>query len=162
MSVARNVILLDSRSGKISNKRGIVRPEIIRAKYMFAKNRPKNHEFSRFSKAFLVTSGNGRAQLRDGVRREQACSNRRQATVPESLRRTAEGVQLSRALIPIPSRRCSPALRGLPSARSVQRDGRADQGLERPRINLVALANVDGAPHVAVQTRVEKPGRVLQ
>ena len=36
------------------------------------------------------------------------------------------------------------------------------QGIERFRVDLHALVNVDGAPHVAVEARVEELGRVGQ
>src|SRR5258708_23961428 len=51
-------------------------------------------------------------------------------------------------------RTCS-AFRGLLSARSIESDGRADERLERVRVNLLTLVNVDGAPGVPVKARVE-------
>src|SRR6266545_2483130 len=57
---------------------------------------------------------------------------------------------------------CSLAFRGLPSARSIESDGRADERLERIRVNLFTLVNVDGAPCVPVKARVEELGRIFQ
>src|SRR5688572_11126062 len=56
----------------------------------------------------------------------------------------------------------SPSLRGLLSARSIESHGRADERLERLRVNLLTLVNVDGAPDVPVKARVEELGRILQ
>src|ERR1700704_4403010 len=52
--------------------------------------------------------------------------------------------------------------RGLLSARSIESDGCADERLERIRVNLLVLVNVDGAPGVPVKARVEELGRILQ
>ena len=57
---------------------------------------------------------------------------------------------------------CSLAFRGLLSARSIESDGRADERLERIRVNLLTLVNVDGAPYVPVKARVEELGRIFQ
>src|SRR6266481_7863109 len=54
------------------------------------------------------------------------------------------------------------AFRGSLSARSIESDGRADERLERIRVNLLTLVNVDGAPHVSVEARVEELGRIFQ
>src|SRR5450432_3986094 len=54
------------------------------------------------------------------------------------------------------------ACRGLLSARSIAGDGCADECLERLRVNLFSLVNVDGPPYVPVETRVEEPGRIFQ
>jgi len=46
----------------------------------------------------------------------------------------------------------------------VQRNGGADEGLQRLLIELIellALGDVDGAPDVAIETRVEETRRVL-
>src|SRR5947208_5133734 len=48
-----------------------------------------------------------------------------------------------------------------PSA-SIQSDGRADQRLERLRVNLLTLVNVDRAPYLSVKARVEELGRIFQ
>jgi len=57
---------------------------------------------------------------------------------------------------------CSLAFRGLLSARSIESNGRADERLERIRVNLLTLVNVDGAPCVLVKARVEELGRIFQ
>src|ERR1700674_4488665 len=57
---------------------------------------------------------------------------------------------------------CSLAFGGLLSARSIESDGRADERLERIRVNLLTLVNVDGAPYVPLKARVEELGRILQ
>src|SRR3989304_8994498 len=57
---------------------------------------------------------------------------------------------------------CSLALRGFLSARSIESDGRADERLERIRVNLHTLVNVDGAPRVPVKARVDEVGRIFQ
>src|SRR5947209_999466 len=57
---------------------------------------------------------------------------------------------------------CSLAFRGLLSARSIESDGRADERLERVRVNLLTLVNVDGAPCVPVEAGVEELGRIFQ
>src|ERR1700721_55554 len=46
--------------------------------------------------------------------------------------------------------------------RGVERDGGANERLQRLRIDLVALAQIDGAPGIAVEAGVEQPGRVRQ
>src|SRR6266853_1398657 len=57
---------------------------------------------------------------------------------------------------------CSLTFRGLLSARSIESGGRADERLERIRVNLLTLVNVDGAPDVPVKARVEELGRIFQ
>jgi len=57
---------------------------------------------------------------------------------------------------------CLLALRGLISARNIESNGRADERLERIRVNLLTLVNVDGAPNVPVKTGVEELGRIFQ
>src|SRR5664279_1426941 len=52
--------------------------------------------------------------------------------------------------------------RGLLRASSIEIDGCADERLERLGVNLLTLVNVDGAPHVPVQARVEELGRIIQ
>src|SRR6516162_11581904 len=52
------------------------------------------------------------------------------------------------------------AFRGLLS-RGIESHGRADQRLERIRVDLLTLVNVDGAPHVPVKARVEELGRIF-
>src|SRR4051812_9870173 len=49
-----------------------------------------------------------------------------------------------------------------PSARRVQRDGGANQRLQRLRVDLVALVDVDRAPRVALEARVEELRRIVQ
>ncbi len=44
----------------------------------------------------------------------------------------------------------------------IQRHGGANERLERLLVDLVALADIDGAPHVAFEAGVEQPRRVLQ
>src|SRR5438477_248415 len=56
--------------------------------------------------------------------------------------------------------RCSSPLRRLLGR--VQRHGRLDERLEGLLIDLLALADVDRAPHVAFEARVEEAGGVLQ
>jgi hypothetical protein len=51
--------------------------------------------------------------------------------------------------------------RGLLSARSVESDGRADERLERIRVTLLTLVNVNGALYIPVKARVEELGRVF-
>src|SRR5439155_17168723 len=46
--------------------------------------------------------------------------------------------------------------------RLVQRDGGLDECLERARVDLLALVEVDGAPGVALETGVEEARGVLQ
>src|SRR2546428_3216690 len=55
-----------------------------------------------------------------------------------------------------------PASSACLSARSIESDGRADERLERIRVNRLTLVNVDGAPCVPVKARVEELGRIFQ
>src|SRR5436190_5635576 len=54
-----------------------------------------------------------------------------------------------------PSRLCFPT-------GAVERDGGADERLERVRVDLLALADVDRAPRVPLEARVEELRRILQ
>src|SRR5258707_1293515 len=47
-------------------------------------------------------------------------------------------------------------------AGSIDRDRLANERLEGGRVNLFSFVNVDRATHVAVETRVEETGRILQ
>src|SRR5262252_9201176 len=59
--------------------------------------------------------------------------------------------------------RHEPAPLRLPASRSrVQRDGALDEILERALVELLALVDVDGTPHVALEARVEELRRILQ
>jgi hypothetical protein len=55
-----------------------------------------------------------------------------------------------------------PSTLRLPSLRPVQRHGRTDQRLEGILIQILALMDIDRAPGVALEARVEQTGRVLQ
>src|SRR5215510_14404997 len=44
----------------------------------------------------------------------------------------------------------------------IESDGRADERLERIRVNLLTLVKVDGASYVPVKARVEELGRIFQ
>src|SRR3954453_1061923 len=46
--------------------------------------------------------------------------------------------------------------------RRIQRYGRANERLQRLLLDLVALVDIDGAPHVAFEAGVEEPRRVLE
>src|SRR6185436_17494603 len=48
------------------------------------------------------------------------------------------------------------------SSLMVQLDGRADEGLERARVHLLALAYVDGASRVPLEAGVEELRRILE
>src|SRR5512135_442748 len=65
-------------------------------------------------------------------------------------------------MAPRPAQVRSLAFRGLLSARTVESDGRPDERLERIRVDLLTLVDVDGAPDIAVKAGVEELGRVFQ
>src|SRR5262245_13950992 len=44
----------------------------------------------------------------------------------------------------------------------IEGDRRADQRLEGTRIDLLSLVDIDRAPHVPVEARVEEPGGIFQ
>src|SRR4051812_20543678 len=46
--------------------------------------------------------------------------------------------------------------------RRIQRHGCAKERLERLLVDLVALADIDGAPHVTFEAGIEEPCRVLE
>src|SRR4051794_24150082 len=77
---------------------------------------------------------------------------------------------LAKAMVVAPSarqsatrrRQATSSCRRLLSARSIERDRGADERLQRIRVDLLTLVNVDGAPDVAVQARVEELRRIFQ
>src|SRR5215469_3216487 len=56
----------------------------------------------------------------------------------------------------------SAAFRGLLAGGGIESDGGADQRRERVGVDFLALMNVDGAPHIAVEARIEELGGIFE